>query len=102
MNKYKRVLQRSFSDQDEQGLISNESAFTNYESIKNPYEQLTADRAQGKSNPAFENGEVEMQDLTPTGSDKGEPEIEAEAPHVSIPPLIQSNNHKFNPFVKNH
>ena len=43
-----------------------------------------------------------MQDLTPTGSDKGEPEIEAEAPHVSIPPLIQSNNHKFNPFVKNH
>ncbi|CBY40705.1 unnamed protein product, partial [Oikopleura dioica] len=79
----------SVPDQDEQGLISNESAFTNYESIKNPYEQMEADRAQGKSNPAFENGEVEMQDLTPTGSDKGEHELEAETPHISIPPLIQ-------------
>ena len=56
---------------------------------------MEADRAQGKSNSAFENGEVEMQDLTPTGSDKGEHELEAETPHISIPPLIQSKHHKF-------
>jgi len=100
VNLHKQVLEQSFLDQDEQGLISNESAFTNYESIKNPYEQMEADRAHAKSNPAFENGEVEMQDLTPTGSDKGEPEREPEATHVSIPPLIQSNNYKFNNLVK--
>ena len=102
MNVHKRVFEQSCLDQDEQGLISNESAFTNYESIKNPYEQMEADRAHGKSNPAFENGEVEMQDLTPTGSDKGEPEREPEAPHVSIPPLIQSNNHEIHNLVKIH
>ena len=54
---------------------------------------MEADRAQGKSNPAFDGGEVEMQDLTPTGSDKGENEEQIDVEengHISIPPMIQS------------